>query len=121
MANADWLQDVTEAVREVDDALDLLVGEVQLRRRSVVRNQTTGRREFLGAVTVDAKVQGFSRRLVASDNSIETAKHKVTLYGVQVDTGDRLTWGDEDHTILHVDGLLKNTDGGRYLTRVLTN
>ena len=120
MANAGWLQDVVEAVREVDDALDLLV-KVQLSRRSALRTRTTGRREFLGAVTVEAKVEGYNRRLVDSENTIETAKHRVTLYGVSVGTGDRLTWDGEDHTILHVDGLMKNTDGERYLTKVLTN
>ena len=121
MSNAGWLQDVVEAVRGVDDALELLV-EVQLRRRSAVRDETTGRREFLAAVTVEAKVQGFSRRIISSENTIETAKHQVTLYGERVDTGDQLSWDDEDHTVLHVDGLVKDTDGSlRYLSKVLTN
>ena len=120
MANADWLQDVAEASREINDALDLLI-EVQLHRQSAVRTQTTGRREFLAAVAVEAKVAGYNRRLVDSENTIETAKHQVTLYGTVADTGDRLTWNGEDHTILHVDGLMKNTDGDRYLTKVLTN
>ena len=123
VANAGWLQDVVEAVREVDDALELLV-PVQLRRRSAVCSTTTGRRErFREAVTIQAKVEGYNRRLIDSEDTIETAKHRVTLYDTAlVGTGDRLTWDGGDHTIVHVDGLLKDPAGGlRYLAKVLTN
>ena len=120
MANADWLVDVTAAVREVDNDLDLLV-DVELIRRAATRSEVTGNREYEAPVTVSVRIEGYSRRVIDSERTLETAQHRVTLYEVPVSTGDRLRWDGENHTVLHVDGLFKDASGGRYLSRALVN
>ena len=81
----------------------------------------TGEREFEAAVTVEAKIQGYYRRSVDSERSLEDAKHKVQLFDIAVREGDRLRWDDTDHTVLLVTGLMKDADGSRYDTMAVTN
>ena len=75
----------------------------------------TGNRTYGAAVTVRARIEGADLLLIGRSGSLATARHKVTLYGEAVAAGDRLRWGGQDHTVLEVDGLIRDpATGARY-------
>ena len=120
VANAGWLVDVVDAVRTVNADLDLLVA-VQVKRRTAERDEATGRRAFADAVSADAKIAGMSHWKRSSSESLRDARYTVDLFGVSVEPGDRIAWDGEDHTVLTVDGLVRDADGSRYQTRAVVD
>ena len=61
-------------------------------------------------------------RKVASDKSTIVGKHRVDLYGEQVQVGDNITWADVPHTVVRLEGVVKDAgDGSLYSTVAVTD
>ena len=121
MADSALLRKTVEVEKGVEAKLGTLV-RIGLLRRSEDVSPVTGRRGFEPEIMVDAKVQGHLVRNVGADDSLDGAKHRVTLYGEGVEKGDRLRWGGETHTVLTVTGLLRDPATGTfYKAKAVTN
>ena len=106
--------------RELDTASGVAV-QVDLERQTADVDDTTGERLFAAAVTVPALIAASSRRIVRGDGSIVTAQHRLTVYDHPVEVGDRITWAARAHTVLRVEGLVKDALGAVYEARCHTN
>ena len=84
-------------------------------------SQVTG--EFLpgDTVTVRALIESADLQEIGSEGTLATAKHVLTLYGDQAATGETISWDGEDHEVLEVRGIVKDADGSRYESQVVTN
>lgn len=120
MANAPWLVGAVAAAKSAAEGLDLLV-DVTITRHSTEYSEVTGRPLPGETVTVRALIEAADLQKIGSDGTLATAKHVLTLYGDQAETGETITWDGKDHTVLEVRGIAQSDDGSRYQAQVVTN
>lgn len=123
MANSALKTKIAAIKKKVDRDVFKVLIDAQLYRRTGARSDTGGQRAFAAPVDIEIKVQGVNRWTIGSSMTLADAKHKVTVYDVQVDRGDKLQWGDDGvaHVVLMVMGLLRNPANERYHAKVVTN
>ena len=118
-ADADAHATAALANLRIDEEVEIVI-DAQLLRRTGPRSTSTGYRGFAAAADVKIKVRGIDELRIDTDRSLADAKHAVTLYGEAAEAGDRLRWGGRNHDVKAVTGLVKDTDGARYSTSVVT-
>ena len=119
MANSILRRKIAGVKQKVAGRLGDLVS-IQIERQGTDIDPVTGECEFEAAETVDARIEGSNRLVRAYDGSLQYAQHRVTLWD-RVSIGDKLTWGGDAHIVLHIEGLLRDTTGRRYLARAVTD
>jgi len=120
MANAAWLVGAVGAAKAAAEGLGLLV-DVTITRHGTERSQVTGRLLPGETVTVQALIESADLREIGDKGSLDTAKHVLTLFDTQTETGETITWDGEDHQVLEVRGVVKDADGARYQVQAVTN